>query len=277
MSGYERMRQIIEWLDRNYREQPSLSDLAAIAGLSESQFHREFVRWTGITPKDFVQCLTLNHAKDTLSRGLPVLEASLDAGLSGPGRLHDLCVTLEAASPGEIKSGGEGLEISWGVAASPFGVCQVGETPRGLCHLSFLDEGTAPENIAEEWPRARLRRDDGRVAALVNGLFGPARTEREGGTLRAWVKGTAFQLKVWRALLAIPAGSISTYHRIATAIGKPAASRAVGKAIGSNCLAVLIPCHRVIRETGALSGYRWGGGRKRALLAWEGAGRMGRG
>jgi len=268
MSGYERMDRIIRWLDEHYAEQPTLAQLAALAGLSEFHFHREFVRWTGVTPKDFVQCLTLNHARARLGAGDAVLEASLDAGLSGPGRLHDLCVTLEAATPGEVKSGGEGMEIIWGMAESPFGLCLVGETARGLCHLTFSENDDPVSAIHEAWPRARLVNDDEVAAEKIALIFHPVAA---GAGLRALVRGTAFQIRVWRALLEIPAGSVTTYGRLADRIGHPGAARAVGTAVGANTLACLIPCHRVIRETGVISGYRWGVGRKRSLIAWEGA------
>jgi AraC family transcriptional regulator, regulatory protein of adaptative response / methylated-DNA-[protein]-cysteine methyltransferase len=185
MSGYERMDRIIRWLDEHYAAQPTLAQLAALAGLSEFHFHREFVRWTGVTPKDFVQCLTLNHARARLGAGDAVLEASLDAGLSGPGRLHDLCVTLEAATPGEVKSGGEGMEIVWGMAESPFGLCLVGETARGLCHLTFSENDEPVSEIRAAWPRACLLRDDEVAAERIAMIFRPAATE---AGLRALVR-----------------------------------------------------------------------------------------
>lgn len=270
MSGYARMRRIIEWLDTHHREQPGLAELASLAELGESQFHREFVRWTGVTPKDFLQCLTLRSARERLAAGAAVLDAALDSGLSGPGRLHDLCVGLEAASPGEIKRGGAGLQVRWGMADTPFGTCLIGESPRGVCHLSFVDGDNHPYSspIAEAWPEAELIRDDDRAANLLDTHF--CRRETSTVSLRAWVRGTDFQVRVWRALLAIPPGHLTTYRRIAEAIGQPTAARAVGTAIGANPVGLLIPCHRVIRETGVISGYRWGSGRKRALIAWEG-------
>lgn len=267
------MRRMIGWLDTHFLGQPTLAEMAALAGLSESQFHREFVRWTGVTPKDFVQCLTMNHARSCLVAGAPVLDAAIDAGLSGPGRLHDLCVSLTAATPGEIKSGGAGIDILWGMAETPFGCCRLGETERGVCHLSFVSENEVGDHpaanpIASDWPGARLIRDDAHIGKLAERIFLP---RASGGPVRAWVRGSAFQIRVWRALLEIPAGSLTTYGRIATAMGMPQAARAVGAAVGSNDLAFLIPCHRVIRGTGAICGYRWGVGRKRALIAWEGA------
>ena len=268
MNSYARMESILRWLDEHATSQPTLAEMAAVAGLSESHFHHEFVRWTGVTPKDFVQCLTLADAKERLARGEAVLETSTEVGLSGPGRLHDLCVSLEAATPGEIKSGGAGLTIHWGIAESPFGPCLLGETARGICLLSFLEEETVPTGFESEWPRATWVRDDQLAARRLDALF---QRSPEPATLRAWVRGSVFQVRVWRALLEIPSGALSTYGRLAAAIGRPGAARAVGTAVGANPVAFLIPCHRVIRETGAISGYRWGVGRKRALLAWEGS------
>lgn len=275
MSDYARMGRIIRYLDENYFEQPSLSDLSAIAGLSESHFHRRFVESVGITPKDFLQCLTLEHARERLSRGDSVLDAALDSGLSGPGRLHDLCVTLEAASPGELKDGGRGLEIDYGLAETPFGECLIGNSPRGICHLSFIDRNEFHRTrtaIAEAWPHAKLSRNHKIARNIADRIFQRNQNGSGRKNLRAYVKGTPFQTRVWRSLLEIPRGSLTSYGRLAESIGKPSASRAVGAAIGRNSLACLIPCHRVIRETGAISGYRWGVGRKRALIAWETSG-----
>ncbi|NLT71009.1 MAG: methylated-DNA--[protein]-cysteine S-methyltransferase [Verrucomicrobiaceae bacterium] len=271
MSGYERMERIIRWLDEHHAEQPSLGELAALVGLSEFHFHREFVRWTGITPKDFLQCLTLRHARERLAAGDAVLDAALAAGLSGPGRLHDLCVTLEAATPGEVKRGGAGLRIVWGMALSPFGPALLGETERGICRLDFCENDSSFGKLRAAWPRADFVRDDELAKERIEAIFRQGEAAAAPRNLRALVRGTPFQLRVWRALLEIPVGSLTTYRRLAERIGHPGAARAVGTAVGANSLACLIPCHRVIRETGALSGYRWGVGRKRSLIAWEGA------
>lgn len=273
MSGYEQMGRIIRHLDQQFLEQPSLEELAEIAGLSPAHFHRKFVSWVGITPKDFLQCLTLEHARDLLNRGDSVLDAALDSGLSGPGRLHDLCVTLEAASPGEIKTGGADLTLIWGSVPTPFGTCLVAESPRGICHLSFQDGSPfdGESIIQSQWPSADLKHDDAIANEITARMFSSSPAQPDQSPLRLWIKGTEFQIRVWRALLNIPRGSLSTYRRVAESIGQPKASRAVGKAIGSNDIAVLIPCHRVIRETGAVTGYRWGVGRKRAFVAWESA------
>lgn len=267
MNDFERVARVIRFLDGHYREQPGLAELAHAAGLSESHFHRLFQRWAGVTPKDFLQCLSLEHARRRLRESASVLDAALEVGLSGPGRLHDLSVTLEAATPGEMKSGGEGMRVDWGLGESPFGRCSVGWTSRGFCHLAFVesaDEGAAM--IGQEWPRAVLHRDDASAGRQLEAVF-YSEPSRQG--LRAYVRGTPFQVKVWRTLLNIPEGGVVSYRTLASAVCGPNAARAVGAACGSNSLAYLIPCHRVIRETGIVEGYRWGTVRKKAMLARE--------
>ena len=274
MSNYESMARVIRYLDAHYTEQPTLDELATAADLSPSHFHRLFSRLVGVTPKDFVQCLTMQHARKLLHNGESVLDAALDSGLSGPGRLHDLCVTLEAASPGELKNGGDNLVINYGYASSPFGDCLVGETSRGICNLTFPEEGwdvSAKTTLSDEWPRARLVRSDATAKRVIDGIFLKRDNPGRPAALRAWVKGSRFQLKVWRALLRVPLGRLVTYGQLAREIGQPSAARAVGSAVGSNLLGILIPCHRVILGTGAIGQYRWGTGRKLALVAWEGA------
>ena len=275
MNDFERIATVIRYLDGNHSEQPSLNDLATAAGLSESHFHRLFHRWAGITPKDFLQCLTVEHAKQRLRDSANVFESALDAGLSGPGRLHDLLVTIEAASPGEYKSGGEGLTIEWGWAESPFGWCSLGWNRRGICHLAFHDrlDDSEPAELRESWPKAELRRNDSTARSHAKNIFNV--DVSLDAPLKAFVRATPFQLRVWRALVRIPEGNVASYRTMAAAIGSPPASRAVGTACGSNPIAYLIPCHRVIRETGVVQGYRWGSTRKRALLAWESS-RVGR-
>lgn len=266
MNDYERIARVIRHLDGNGREQPSLSELAEVAGLSEGHFHRLFQRWAGVTPKDFLQCLTAEFAREQLRHSRSVLEAALAAGLSGPGRLHDLMVTLEAATPGEVKSGGAGMAIEHGTVESPFGECFLAWNERGVCYLSF-EEPDALARLGEVWPKATLREHPRGAKALRDRIF----RDDGGGELRTFVRGSEFQLKVWRALLRIPPGSSASYGRIAEAVGSPRATRAVGTACGSNLVSWLIPCHRVIRETGAIKGYRWGTERKRAMLGWEAA------
>jgi AraC family transcriptional regulator, regulatory protein of adaptative response / methylated-DNA-[protein]-cysteine methyltransferase len=272
MNDYERIARIIRYLDERHTDQPDLTTLAKHVGLSQHHFHRLFTSWAGITPKDFLQCLTLTHAKEMLRQGKSVLDAALDTGLSSPSRLHDLCISLEAASPGEVKSGGEGWTITIGFADSPFGKCLVGESHRGLCHLSFLDSNDKSAALAEvksQWPRAHLHRDDIAASQLANRIFHPTTVKNSQIPLRAFVRGTPFQVRVWRALLQVQRGTLVSYGGLAAAVNQSTAARAVGSAVGHNSLAYLIPCHRVIRETGALGDYRWGPVRKRAILAWE--------
>jgi AraC family transcriptional regulator of adaptative response/methylated-DNA-[protein]-cysteine methyltransferase len=272
VNDFERIASLIRYLDEHHVEQPSLGDLASAIGLSVSHLHRLFRRWAGVTPKDFLQCLTVEHAKRRLRESASVLDAALDAGLSGPGRLHDLLVSLEAASPGEYKAAGRGLTIDWGVAESPFGACSLGWNARGVCHLAFRPPSVrpgAPPELLESWPNAKLRRNDPGARQHAERVF--SRPRQPGRALRAFVRATPFQLQVWRALLRIPEGSVASYRWTARAVGNPDAARAVGAACGANAIAYLIPCHRVIRETGVVQGYRWGDTRKRALLAWESA------
>jgi AraC family transcriptional regulator of adaptative response/methylated-DNA-[protein]-cysteine methyltransferase len=275
MTDYERIARVIEFLDRRYTQQPDLATLAREAKLSPFHFQRLFARWAGITPKSFLQCLTHAHARELLRRGESVLDAALDVGLSGPGRLHDLCVTLESASPGELKSGGDGWTIKAGFADSPFGYCLVGEGPRGICHLTFVESRsriTAASAIRKDWPLARIEWNDDHAARVVAPVFDSPSTDRP-TEFRAIVRGTDFQIRVWRALLNIPRGALVSYSDLAESVGNRSAARAVGSAVAANTLAGLIPCHRVIRQTGVIADYRWGTTRKKALLAWETASR----
>ena len=272
MNDYERVARVIRYLDERHADQPDLNTLARQVGLSRHHFHRLFTSWAGITPKNFLQCLTLAHAKGLLQDGKSVLDASLDAGLSSPSRLHDLCVTLEAASPGEMKSRGEGWTIMAGFADSPFGKCLIGQGPRGICHISFVESNQEEAGLAEVqacWPRARTERDDAIIGQLADRIFHRAAIKDSSTPLRAFVRGTQFQMRVWRALLKVQRGTLVSYGGLARILNQSNAARAVGSAVGQNPLAYLIPCHRVIRETGALGGYRWGEVRKRAILAWE--------
>src|ERR1035441_7577496 len=259
MNDYERIAQVIRFLDERHVEQPDLTTLAERAGLSQFHFHRLFSTWAGVTPKDFLQCLTLAHAKELLRDGAPILDVALGSGLSGPGRLHDLCVNLEAASPGELKSGGASWMISFGFADSPFGKCLIAESPRGICHLSFVEnEKTSLTELQKNWPQAKVKRDDSAGKKMVGQIFRQHAGSETGAPLRAFVCGTPFQVRVWRALLQVQPGALTSYGRLANSIGKPTASRAVGAAVGQNPLAYLIPCHRVIRETGVIGDYQIG-------------------
>jgi AraC family transcriptional regulator, regulatory protein of adaptative response / methylated-DNA-[protein]-cysteine methyltransferase len=272
-ADYERVRRAIAYLDAHYREQPSLDAIAAEVGLSPYHFQRLFQRWAGVSPKRFVQALTAAHAKRLLRRSETVLGSAFEVGLSGAGRLHDLLVTLESVTPGEVRGGGAGLVIRYGVHASPFGPYLLATTERGVCALSFLDEGGAAgalRALATDWPGAVLAEDPAATAPFAARLF--RRDAPAGAPLRLHVRGTAFQVRVWEALLRIPSGHLVSYEDVASAASAPGATRAVGTAIGRNPVAVLIPCHRVIRKTGAFGGYRWDLVRKRALHAWEAAG-----
>lgn len=273
MNDYERIARVIRYLDQHHAEQPDLATLAKQAGLSPAHFHRLFSAWAGVTPKDFLHCLTFERLKHSLRNGKSILDSSLDAGFSGPSRAHDLCVNLEAASPGEMKSGGEGWTLIAGYSETPFGKSLIAESPRGICHLAFLepgDEDAAWAELHENWPNARLRRNDSAASKITAQIFARS-TRRSRPALRAFVRGTPFQLRVWRALMQIPPGHLTSYGRLASMLRMPSAARAVGSAVGANSLAYLIPCHRVIRETGAVGEYRWGDLRKRALLVWEDA------
>jgi len=272
MNDYERVANVIRFLDQHHTDQPDLNQLAATAGLSPFHFHRLFSNWAGVTPKDFLQCLTVEHVKELLRDGHNVFDAALDAGLSGPGRLHDLCVTLEAASPGEMKNGGAGMQIDYGFIDTPFGEALIAETKRGICHLTFIDvlgRDGARDLLKSEWPNARLNRNDERMTELCAKIFSQLSDGSTRPNLRAFVRGTPFQIRVWRALLQVPIGSLTTYGRLAELIGQAKAARAVGSAVGANPISFIIPCHRVIRETGALGNYGGGRIRKRVMVGWE--------
>lgn len=265
-SDYERVATAIAFIEENAPRQPSLDDVAGAVGLSAHHFHRLFRRWAGTTPKRFLQLLTLEEAKRRLDESRSVLRAAFEAGLSGPGRLHDLFVAVDGVTPGEYATGGRGLELAHGLAPTPFGTALVGRTQRGVCHLSFVDGGEADGEaaLAADWPEARLRRDDGAARDVVERLFA-------GGRPPLHVKGTNFQIRVWQALLSIPQGRVASYGDVAAGIERPEAVRAVAGAVARNRVAWMIPCHRVIRKVGETGGYRWGPDRKRAMLAWESA------
>ena len=267
---YLRVEQAIQYLESHYREQPELQEIAGSIGLSEYHFQRLFTRWVGISPKRFLQFLTKEGAKDLLDRSTNLLEASYGVGLSGPGRLHDLFVKAEAVTPGEYKARGAGVAIRYGFHATPFGECLLGVTDRGICHLGFVQAGhdQALTNLRAEWKDADLTRDAGATAPWIEPIFSLGENHTP---ISVFLNGTNFQLKVWEALMGIPTGSVTTYEQIAAQIGHPAAVRAVGNAVGRNPVAVLIPCHRVIRKLGEFGNYRYGAARKKALLGWEAA------
>lgn len=285
---YLRVQKAIRFISEGFRDQPTLDDVATHVGLSPYHLQRLFTRWAGVSPKRFLQYVTLEHAKRLLRESSTVLEASWDTGLSGPGRLHDLTVALEGVTPGEHRTGGQGLRIGWGVHPTPFGPALLAVTERGLTALSFLPpEGPGPlvEELGRLWHGAVVEEAAHRTAPVAKGIFGPTEvassptgspvlqppTDGSPSTLRLHVRGTNFQIRVWEALLRVPPGRAVTYSDLAEAVGRPGAARAVGHAMGKNPIALVIPCHRVLRRNGVLGGYRWGAARKRALLGWESA------
>ena len=269
---YQQIAQAIEHLTANFRDQPSLGELAEKANLSEFHFQRLFTEWAGVSPKKFGQYLTLEHAKTRLRNGAPLSDAAHEAGLSGTGRLHDLFVTIEGVTPGQFKQAGAGLELAYGLFDSPFGKYVLGAINGKIALLHFLNDGDEPESILTvAWPEVALRQDQDALQPLANQVFPSNDVVAETRPLPVLLRGSAFQLKVWEALLKIPEGRLASYDQIAEAIGQPTASRAVGTAIGSNPVGYLIPCHRVIKKTGLFGGYRWGVERKQAMLGWEAA------
>ena len=265
---YQLIEQAIQYIETNVHRQPELDEIASAIGLSEYHFQRLFTRWAGISPKRFMQFLTKEHAKDLLARSENLLETTHQVGLSSLGRLHDLFVNTEAVTPGEYKSNGAGLSIHYGLHFTPFGKCLIAATERGVCHLSFVEtsEGNAIDTLVADWNQAKMIEDYRTTAPLIDRIFS---TPTPDIPLKLHLRGTNFQIKVWEALLHIPAGSLTTYEQIAAQIGNPNALRAVGTAVGHNPIAVLIPCHRVIRKSGEFGNYRYGPARKKALLAKE--------
>lgn len=265
---YAIVARAIEFIRVNSRRQPSLAEIAAAVNLSEYHLQRVFAAWAGISPKRFLQYLTKEYAKQALRDCSDVLSVSAAVGLSGGGRLHDLMVSCEAMTPGEIKAGGRGVEVGFGHAATPFGDALIGWTPRGICHLAFCNGDPAADiaQLAAQWPAANLIADDAEAACLAASIF---LTGRRPGRLHLLLRGTNFQIKVWEALIGIEPSQIVSYGRLAAMAGAPGAQRAVGNALAANHIAYLIPCHRVIRESGEVGSFRWGAHRKAAMLARE--------
>jgi AraC family transcriptional regulator of adaptative response/methylated-DNA-[protein]-cysteine methyltransferase len=270
-ADYARVRAAIEFVSGQWKSQPSIEDIAAHVGLSPQHLTALFRRWAGLTPKDFLQAVTLDRARTLLRDSASVLDATYELGLSGPGRLHDLFVAHEAMSPGEFRKGGEGLEMRYGFHPSPFGEALAVIAPRGLAGLGFVDEGgrsAALDDMRRRWPRARFVEDGPQTAPYVGRAFDPAEW-RADRPLRVVLIGSDFEVRVWETLLRIPLGRAATYADVARSIGSPKAARAVGAAVGRNPVSFVVPCHRVIGSSGALTGYHWGLTRKRALLGWE--------
>jgi AraC family transcriptional regulator of adaptative response/methylated-DNA-[protein]-cysteine methyltransferase len=265
---YQRIEQAIRYLEANFQRQPELAEIAASVHLSEYHFQRLFTRWVGISPKRYLQFLTKESAKSWLKASASLLETAYASGLSSAGRLHDLFVTCEAVTPGEFKHKGEGLQITYGIHPSPFGECLLAVTARGICSLMFVEDGNLEAALAafrHDWQKAKLSEDPTRTLPLLEQVFSAANV----ASLPLHLLGTNFQLKVWEALLRIPPGALTTYTTVAQSIGRPTAARAVSNAVAHNPIAYLIPCHRVIRESGEMGGYRYGIPRKRAMLEWE--------
>lgn len=272
-NDYRQIEKAIRFLEQHAREQPSLDEIAKHVELSPFYLQRLFKRWAWVSPKRFLQFLTVAHAKQLLHDSASVLEAAYQVGMSGPGRLHDLFVNVDAVTPGEFKRQGQGVEICYAFQQTPFGECLIAETVRGLCHLAFVDAETKDSALVvlqKSWPLAELKEDPQTGQEAIEQIFSPV-TKTEQEPIRLFLKGTNFQLKVWEALLKIPEGTVVSYGELAKTVGCTNAQRAVGSAVGQNPVAYLIPCHRVLRADGEIGGYRWGISRKRAILAKESA------
>ncbi len=269
--NYKRIEQAIDFLERNFRNQPSLDEIAASVHLSKYHFQRLFKRWAGVTPSQFLQYLTIEYAKERLSESRSIFDTTLDAGLSSPSRLHDLFVTFEAMTPGEYKKQGIGLEICYGFHPTPFGDCLLATTQRGICALRFISPESRDHTIAQlkrEWPGANFVELPTLTQPIVHRLFADVDTEETKG-FHLVLKGTNFQVQVWQALLAVPSGAMVTYQDVAGCVSTPAAARAVANAIAKNPIGYIVPCHRVISKVGKAHRYRWGAARKKAILGWE--------
>ena len=276
LRDYDSVRRAIAFISEHWRQQPTIESVADAAAVTPDELHHLFRRWAGLTPKAFMQALTLEHAKNLLRDSASVLDAALDSGLSGPGRLHDLFVTHEAMSPGEWKNGGAGMTLRFGFHASPFGTAIVIASDRGLAGLAFADPGDEQSALADmqrRWPRAIYLEDHAGTARIARRIFDPT-LWRPDEPLRVILIGTDFEVRVWETLLKIPMGRAVCYSDIANKIKAPKASRAVGTAVGKNPISFVVPCHRALGKGGALTGYHWGITRKQAMLGWE-AGQMG--
>ncbi len=271
LDDYARVRDMLAYLTEHWREQPSLEVLAARTAMTPDGVQRLFSRWAGLTPKMFLQAITLDNAKAMLKDRVSILDTALDVGLSGPGRLHDLFVTHEGMSPGQWKQKGEGLAIAYGFHPSPFGIALVMVTEFGLCGLAFADPGSEPaalKDMQSRWPHAQYTEDSARTAPYAARIFAPDQW-RDGEPMKITFIGTDFEIRVWETLLKIPVGKATTYGDIAQSIGSPKAARAVGAAVGKNPISFVVPCHRVLGKSGDMTGYHWGLTRKRAILGWE--------
>ena len=272
-TDYSRVEKAISYLEENFQDQPNLQELAAHLNMSSFHFQRVFRRWAGISPKRFLQFLTIEHAKKVLDDNRSVLDATYDSGLSSPGRLHDLFVTIDAISPGEYKTKGMGLEITHGIHPTPFGECLLAVTERGICGLNFTNGESWKEavaNLQSQWEGATLKESNKETKPLVDKIFATNPADDK-FSARLFLKGSNFQIKVWAALLRIPFGALCSYGDVAAYLGQPTAARAVGNAVAANPVAYMIPCHRVIRQIGVFGDYSHGSSRKKAIIGWEAA------
>ena len=273
---YQRIEQAIQFLEANFKDQPELDEIASSVNLSKYHFQRLFKRWVGISPTQFLQFLTLDYTKQQLAEGHSVLDAAYEAGLSGPGRLHDLFMTFEAMTPGEYKKMGGGLRVEYGFHQTPFGECLLAKTERGICHLSFVDQTKQDEvfiQLQSNWAQATFSEQPQKTQTVLNRIF-DSEGIKASRPFHLLLKGTNFQVNVWKALLSIPGGTLVSYQDVASYLGKPRATRAVANAIAINPVAYLIPCHRVITKEGKIHRYRWGSARKKAIVGWEAVNRM---
>ena len=271
--NYQKIAKAIQFIEDNFKSRPTLAQIAESVNLSKYHFDRLFKRWAGISPIQFLQFLTLDYTKRKLADSRSLLETSLEAGLSGPSRLHDLFVTFEAMAPGEFKKQGAGLKISYGFSYSPFGECLLAMTERGICHLGFVEEDKLSEalhKLFQTWPEAEFTENPKRIRSILKSIFNIDQIKNS-RPFNLHLKGTNFQINVWKALLSIPSGWVVSYQDIAVYIGRPKAFRAVSNAVAINPVAYLIPCHRVIAKSGKIHQYRWGTVRKKALIGWEAA------
>jgi len=270
-ADYQRIEKAILALEKDFLRQPNLEAIAKGVALSEYHFQRLFSRWVGISPKRFLQFLTKEYAKELLENSQNLLDVAHETGLSGAGRLHELFVTCEAVTPGEFKNKGDGVQIFYGFHPTPFGYCLLAMTERGICHLSFVQEGgrtKALKSLKRIWGNAKIAVAPVKTRLLIDQIFNPIKNGKP-RPLHLFLNGTNFQIKVWEALLKTPAGAVASYEDIAARLGMPKASRAVGNAVSQNPIAYIIPCHRVVRKLGEFGNYRWGAARKKAMLGWE--------